>query len=283
MQDGLPSRTARGAAAHRAAHQVLEGGRIFTDPFAFTLLDADAGDIVTEAANDPSRRNMRLFIASRSRLAEDALSAAVLRGVHQAVFLGAGLDTFALRNPYVGLVVFEVDHPATQAWKRGRFKQAGLQFPGSLKFAPTDFETQNIADGLLAAGFQKNQPAIFVWLGVVMYLSRNAIFGTLDFVSDVPASEVVFDYLEPLDNYPSDRRASLSGFAARTAESGEPWISNFDPEELSRELRHRGFDEIEDLDFASVGDRFFNLPQGVSAGSGGHVIRARKIIGARKT
>ncbi len=121
-----------------------------------------------------------------------------------------------------------------------------------------------------------DHPANFIWLGVVYYLTRNAISATLDFVSDVRSSEVVFDYLEPLDNYPADRRASLSGFAIRAAQNGEPWISNFDPVGLSEELRDRGFDEIEDLDFTEIANQFFSLPGGVAAGRGAHVMRARR-------
>ena len=95
MQPGQPSRTAFGAAAHRAVHQVLERGRIFTDPLAMRILGADAEAAVRDAENDPSRRKLRLFIAARTRFAEDALTAAVARGVRQLVVLGAGLDTYA--------------------------------------------------------------------------------------------------------------------------------------------------------------------------------------------
>jgi methyltransferase (TIGR00027 family) len=106
-------------------------------------------------------------MAARSRFAEDCLSAAVARGVRQAVVLGAGLDTFSLRNPHarLGLHVFEVDHPATQAWKRERLVREGLAIPASLTFTPVDFEQQSLADGLCAAGFQSNRPAFFHWLG----------------------------------------------------------------------------------------------------------------------
>src|SRR5271157_2024662 len=121
MQPEEPSRTALGAAAHRAVHQVLERGRIFSDPLAVRILGADAETTLRDAENNPARRKLRLFIAVRTRFAEDALAAAVARGVRQLVVLGAGLDTFAYRNPFgEQLHVFEVDHPATQAWKRER-------------------------------------------------------------------------------------------------------------------------------------------------------------------
>ena len=147
MQDGLPSQTARGAAAYRAVHQTLDGGSIFRDPFALRILDDETRAGLDGIAADESLRPMRLLIAARSRFSEDMLSAAVTRGIRQVVVLGAGLDTFALRNPHagVGLRVFEVDYPATQAWKRERLKDAGIEIPASLIFAPVDFERQRFS------------------------------------------------------------------------------------------------------------------------------------------
>jgi hypothetical protein len=119
MQAGHPSRTALGAARHRAAHQVLERGFIFSDPFALPILGIGADAIVQDTQGDEFTRKLRLFIAIRSRLAEDALAMAVARGVRQLVILGAGLDTYAYRNPFGNtLRIFEVDYPATQVWKR---------------------------------------------------------------------------------------------------------------------------------------------------------------------
>ena len=113
-----PSLTARVAALLRAAHQLLEGGAIFADPLAVLICGEDAGAISRFVREHPYR--LRLFIVARSRFAEECLSHAVDRGVRQVVVLGAGLDTFGLRNPYAGkgLRVFEVDRPATQQWKR---------------------------------------------------------------------------------------------------------------------------------------------------------------------
>src|SRR5207237_10607749 len=129
----------------------------------------------------------------------------------QAVILGAGLDTFSLRNPHaaLGLRVFEVDHPATQAWKRERLLEANLPIPAMLSFAPVDFTHQNLSDELVAAGFQATQPAFFCWLGVVPYLRRDAISAILQFVASLPGAEVVFDYSEPLENYSPERRANV--------------------------------------------------------------------------
>ena len=279
MQAGEPSHMARGAAAYRAIHQTLESGVIFSDPFAARILDDETRASLEEIAADPSHRPMRLFIAARSRFSEDTLAACVARGVRQIVVLGAGLDTFSLRNPHVGrgVRVFEVDYPATQGWKRERLQQAGLAIPASLTFAPVDFERQSLADGLKAAGFQADRPAFFQWLGVVPYLTRDAVSATLDFIARVPESEVVFDYAEPFANYSTERRANVMAVAARAAALGEPWLSLFDPGELSEMLRHKGFGIVEDLGMAEITDRFYGaLKQGIVIGLGGHVVRARK-------
>jgi methyltransferase (TIGR00027 family) len=280
MQAGQPSHTARGAAAYRAIHQTLDGGVIFSDPFALKILDEATRGRLDEIAADPSLRPWRLFIAARSRFSEDTLAARVARGVRQVVVLGAGLDTFSLRNPHAGLGVrvFEVDYPATQDWKRERLQQAGLAVPSSLTFAPVDFERQSLADGLKRAGFQADRPAFFQWLGVVPYLTREAVAATLDFIAGVPESEVVFDYAEPFENYPAGRRANVMAVAASAASRGEPWLSLFDPAELSEMLRKKGFGIVEDLGLAELTDRFYGaLKQGIVIGAGPHVVRASRL------
>jgi methyltransferase (TIGR00027 family) len=185
LRAGEPSQTARGAAAYRAIHQTLDGGTIFRDPVPLRILDDATRATLDEIAANPSLRPSRLFIAARSRFSEDILAASVARGARQIVVLGAGLDTFSLRNPHEGEGVraYEVDYPATQGWKRERLKEAGLAIPASLIFAPVDFERQSLADGLAAAGFRADRPAFFQWLGVVPYLTRETISVTLDFIA----------------------------------------------------------------------------------------------------
>lgn len=277
MRAGEPSRTALGAAAYRAIHQTLEGGVIFRDPFAARILDDETRGGLDDMASDLSLRPMRLMIAARSRFSEETLAACVARGVRQVVVLGAGLDTFSLRNPHAGIRVFEVDYPATQAWKRERLEQAGLAVPDTLTFAPVDFERQSLADGLAAAGFRADRSAFFQWLGVVPYLTREAISQTLDFIAAVPESEVVFDYGEPFENYAEERRANVMAVAERAAARGEPWLSQFDPAEMSDLLRKAGFGVIEDLGMAALSERFYGaLKQHARIGPGAHVVRARR-------
>ena len=279
MQERQPSRTALGAAGYRAAHQTLDGGKIFPDPFALPILGPDGGAIVASLSADPGQQPARLFMAARSRFAEDCLADAASRGARQVAILGAGLDTFALRNPHaaLGLRVFEVDHPATQAWKRKRLSDAGLALPASLTFAAVDFESDDLGHGLRDAGFDPDHPAFFIWLGVVPYLGRAAIAATLRYIASVPESVVVFDYSEPLENYPPERRAEIVALGAYTAEIGEPWLSHFDPDEIAQELHGYGFGDIEDLGVTQMAVRYLGAPTGTpDGGPGGHVIRAAR-------
>jgi methyltransferase (TIGR00027 family) len=282
MQPGQPSYTAMRAAAHRAAHQVVDEGRVFADPLALPMLGETPEAVFGDQLQRPATRSMRFLIAARSRFAEESLAAAVGCGVRQYVLLGAGLDTFAHRNPFadVGLRVFEVDHPATQGWKRVRLAEAGLTAPPSLTFAPVDFERQTLAEGLAAAGFDASQSAVFAWLGVVIYLSREAVTQTLRFIGGLPAgSAVVFDYGVPRSAYPPARRDYHARRDARMAALGEPWVTRFDPAEIAAELTALGFDELEDLGPREIARRFLGVEQ--PDGPGPHLMRAaRRLTGS---
>jgi methyltransferase (TIGR00027 family) len=241
------------------------------------MLGEGADAIIAGLSEGPAQQRTRFFIATRSRFAEDCLGKAVSRGVRQAVVLGAGFDTFALRNPYseLGLRVFEVDHAATQAWKRRRLAEVGLGIPSSLTFAAVDFENDDLGRGLRDAGFAPDRPAFFMWLGVVPYLGRAAIAATLRYIASIPGAEVVFDYSEPLENYPPERRDEVAALAARTAEAGEPWLSHFDPDEIDRELRGLGFGNVEDRGVSELAMRYLGVPAGgPGRGPGPHMIRA---------
>jgi methyltransferase (TIGR00027 family) len=284
MQAGKPSRTAWAAASHRAAHQILEGGRIFTDPLAVKILGGDAEAIARDAAEDPSRpsrRAMRNFIAARTRFAEDALAAAVADGTSQLVVLGAGLDTFAYRNPYgVRLRVLEVDHPATQEWKRGLLDAAGIAAPETLTFAPVDFERQSLSEGLAAAGFESTRQTFFTWLGVVPYLTKEAVWATLGFIASVGGgAHVVFDYSDPPETLPPDLREYHEVRAARVREFGEEWLSYFEAEELQTKLMALGFLEVGDFGPVQIAERHFPERAALArsrGNRGGHVLRASK-------
>jgi methyltransferase (TIGR00027 family) len=279
MQFGEPSRTALGAARHRAAHQLLEFGRIFADPLALRILGEDSETIARDAEENPSGRMMRIFIAVRTRFAEDALAAAVERGVRQLVILGAGLDTYAYRGAMrQRLRVFEVDHPATQAWKRRRLTEAAIPLPACLTFAPIDFERETLAAGLDDAGFDPAQQTFFTWLGVVPYLTEEAVWSTLGFITGLPnGAHVVFDYSDPPHSLTPEMRALHEKRAARVAELGEPWVNYFEPDRLRSKLTGLGFRTVEDLGPPQIAARY-SPNRAVSVPErGGHILRAATI------
>ncbi len=265
MRRGEPSRTAYSAARYRAAHQILEQGSIFADDLAVRILGQPEADLLADAP----RRAMRLFIAARTRFAEDALAAAVRRGVRHLVVLGAGLDTFAYRNPHPQLRVTEVDHPDTQEWKRERLAEAGIAVPETLRYAGVDFEKESLRLDL-------DGPAFFLWLGVVPYLTGEGFAETLAFVSGAEGNEVAFDYAQSPERMAPERRAALEARADRVARLGEPWLTYFEPEEIAADLRARGFTEIEDLGPAALAARYFGRPDVPPETPGGHVLHARR-------
>jgi methyltransferase (TIGR00027 family) len=180
--------------------------------------------------------------------------------VRQYVVLGAGLDTFAYRNPYrsVGLRVFEVDHPSTQGWKRDCLTLTGIELPNELTFAPVDFEHDTLAEGLESAGFDLAAPACFSWLGVTVYLTEAAVFDTLRFVAGLAeGSSVVFDYRVPQEQLNPVERIINEQIMERIAAMGEPWIAAFDPRQLQRKMLEIGFVRAEGLGPEELNRRYF--------------------------
>jgi methyltransferase (TIGR00027 family) len=258
----------------------MDQGRIFTDPLALRILGVDADTVVRYQEENPSRRGFRIFIAARTRFAEDALAAAVVRGVRQLVVLGAGLDTYAYRGACRDrLRIFEVDHPATQAWKRQRLAQAAIPLPPELTFAPIDFELETLAAGLETAGFNPAEQTFFTWLGVVPYLTEDAVWSTLGFIAKLPGrAHVVFDYSDPPDSLPPEARASHELSAARVAGISEAWLTYFEPDALHAKLKDLGFTETEDLGPPQIAARFFPNRATSLPHRGGHILRATTLL-----
>jgi methyltransferase (TIGR00027 family) len=257
MESGRASKTALRVAIRRAAHQLMDQPLILDDPIAVRLVGPGfARDMVR--AMHPVGRDFRAFMAVRSRYVEDQLTAAVAQGVAQYVVLGAGLDTFAYRNPFASLRVFEVDFPATQAWKRALLKEAGIAAPVKLTFVPLDFEHRALAAGLVDAGFDAGAPAFFGWLGVTPYLTLEAFRATLDAIAQLPAGTGVgFDYaLAPQTLSPLGRTA-FDALANRVAAAGEPFRLFFTPSKLETELRQAGFQRIEQRDSDQLNEMYF--------------------------
>jgi methyltransferase (TIGR00027 family) len=278
-----PSRTAWRVAVRRAAHQLLDNPRVLDDPLALRILGPDTAAAL---AADPGRFEtgvlapfLRGFFAVRSRFVEDRLAAARLAGIGQYVILGAGLDTFGYRVPALDtpLRVWEVDHPATQAWKREQLAEAEIAVPESLTFVPVDFERQALPDALATAGFDAKAGAVFSWLGVTPYLTRPAVFTTLKYLALATKTRggVAFDYgLDP-KLLTAGQRLVFESMAARVKAAGEPWVSFFDPVELVQKLLWLGFRVAEDVTPDALNARYLaNRSDGLKVGGLAHIMWA---------
>jgi methyltransferase (TIGR00027 family) len=279
MNEGRPSRTAQRVAVRRAAHQLLDRPLVFEDPFALKIIGPDAAAATQAKADGRVSGSFRAFMAVRSRYSEDELANAFARGVRQYVVLGAGLDTFAWRNSWPELRVFEVDFPATQHWKRQRLANVGMDVPSSLTFAPVDFETQTLADGLRAAGFRTDQPAYFSWLGVTMYLTSEAFESTVGFIGALPVgSGVTFDYAVERSELGLFERLALDHLGRKVAAVGEPFQLFFRTAELTATMRRLGFTDLEDVGSDDLNARYLaGRADGLKLRGGiGRLMRARR-------
>jgi methyltransferase (TIGR00027 family) len=263
MEEARPSHTALRVAMRRAAHQLADHPKVLDDPIALKILGPRAIQRLEGGegmGRDRLARALRAFMAARSRYAEDELARAIGRGTAQYVVLGAGLDTFAYRNPHAetALRVFEVDYPATQEWKRRQLAAAEIAIPASVTFAPIDFERRTLADGLRDAGFDRGKAAFFSWLGVSMYLTEEAIDATLRFVASLPrGGGIVFDYMVPRESLGLIERMALDALSRRVESAGEPFRTSFEPKALAEQLRQTGFRSVEDLGTDEINARYF--------------------------
>jgi methyltransferase (TIGR00027 family) len=258
METGRASRTALGVAIRRAAHQLIDKPPVLDDPIAMRLV-GEGYPRLMERAMHPVGRDFRGFMAARSRYAEDQLGDAVANGVRQYVVLGAGLDTFAYRNPFPALRVFEVDFPATQVWKRSMLEKAAIALPSNLVFVALDFEHQTLAEGLVKGGLEMHKPAYFSWLGVVPYLTLDAFRATLSVVAQMPAgSAMSFDYAVAPETLSPIGRIAFDRLSERVAAAGEPFRLFFGPEDLEAEIRRAGFQRIEQVDSTRLNELYFN-------------------------
>lgn len=284
MDEGRPSSTAEGAAIMRALHQKLDGEpKILDDPISPLLVDEQSEayrarlDFLA-CIPEATRLRFRSIFPMRSRFAEDCLAEAFRAGVRQYVLLGAGLDTFAYRQPSwaIALQIFEVDHPATQHWKRERLTAAGVQIPDNVTFVPVDFEKVALPTALSHAGFDSGVATFFSMLAVSQYLNPVALDETWGFVLRMPArSEIVFSFTPQDAVLPPDELELVRVLVARFAAMGEPWLSRFLPEQLVGKLTAMGFSRVFHLTPAIANARYFrNRSDGLSAPFGEQLIRA---------
>jgi methyltransferase (TIGR00027 family) len=255
-------------ALRRAAHQLCDSPVVFQDPIAVPILGPAYAAELSRTPTRPDRpfsTGLRAFIVARSRYAEDNLAHAVSLGVTQYVLLGAGLDTFAYRNPWPQLQVFEVDHPATQQWKRELLDSAAIPVPANLIYAPVDFEAQSLSAQLYDAGFDPDLPAFFAWLGVVPYLTLPAFRATVAFIANHAAPSksgqesfrtgLTLDYGQPRSALPFFEQLAHDSLAARVRQAGEPFQLFFTPQEIAAEFS--AFTQIEEIGGDEINARYF--------------------------
>ena len=240
-----------GMAIHRAAHQVFDDPPVFVDPFAERLLSAGMRAALEKRPHYRRRRlspsiYVRSMLAARSRVAEDALALAIQRGVRQYVVLGAGFDTFALRNTTPDLRVFEVDYPSTQEFKRKLLEDAGIAVPPTLRFVPMDFEKQKLRAELVRASLDPDRPTFFSWLGVVMYLRREDILSTLRSAATLAGDTggIAFDFIGKPPRWNVFLRAFMRYRSWRVARVGEPFRTFLTADDARALMSEAGFKNI---------------------------------------
>jgi methyltransferase (TIGR00027 family) len=245
MTDEQPSFTAFTAAAARAAHLIVDGDPVI---FADTLAGVMLGERVEEFIGyhlvhgaHPVLSTARAQVTCRSRYTEDSLSLGIRHGISQYVILGAGLDSFAYRCGAVR--VFEIDHPATQEWKR-----RVLPVPENAVLVPVDFSVDSLGDSLRRAGFDFAAAAFVSWLGVTMYLDAGAIEQTLSVIGGfAPGTEIVVDYMLPAGLRDAVGADYAEQVGQVSAERGEPWLSFFAPDDMAALLGRHGFGAVRDV------------------------------------
>ena len=267
MRATKTSKTADAVTALRAAHHLYDSSLIFDDPYALGLTSAGWRVIVGNRALYRLTANRLLGVLRptygqvlvRARYSEDRLEQAMAAGIGQYVNIGAGLDSFALRRTDLAdrLRVFELDHPASQRVKRRRLARLGEPIPANLEFAAVDFEKETVAQALARGSFDRDVPAFFAWLGTVVYLTRDAVFATLESIAShaAPGSEIVFNYSN-LAEFKGHQLAATTEMRRLAARRGEPLITYFEPEDLIGEVAARGYELIENAGAEALRKRY---------------------------
>ena len=260
MQEQTASRTALVTAMMRSLHTRADPLPLIDDPWGERLVPEVAKQAMRDGMPplDGSSLDARLRaypaysnVITRSRFSEDALAAAIARGVRQAVLIGAGFDSYILRRPPAAadVAVFEIDHPATQGLKRQCMAARGIALPEAVHFLAADLARQGLEEVLARSTFRRDEPAFFSWLGVTMYLAREANLATLGAIARASASgsELVFSYVDQAVFGSGPDAAGFQAMQRSVASIGEPFLSGFDPATLAAELGALGLEMLEDL------------------------------------
>jgi len=256
-----PDNTAVRTALWRALHLDADPPpHVFEDEVGLQLVAPD-DEWRSRPDMSPFTRPFRASILARARFVEDRVVEEAGRGVGQYVILGAGLDTFAQRRPEVAsrMVVFEIDQPNPQEWKRQRLVELGFGIPSFLRLVPVDFEAGDAWwDRLATAGFDAQRPAVVASTGVSMYLTKDAITKTLRQVAALaPGSTLVMSFMLPIELLDPAIRPGVERAAEGARASGTPFISFFTPAEMLAMARDAGFERVEHVSADALAHRYF--------------------------
>lgn len=250
------SRTALATSLMRAAHTRLDPHPLIEDAWGDRLVPESVRAVIVDESLLQSRAYPNVI--TRTRYAEDALRRSLEQGVAQYVLIGAGFDSFVLRRPAfsAGLQIFEIDFPATQELKLERIAQCGISLPDSVHFIAADLAQESVAAALTRSPYRPDRLTFFSWLGVTMYLTREANLATLESVASCapPGSELAFTYFD--ERLFQARSAAFQELEKRVAAVGEPFLSGFNPAALRAELAGCGLELIEDLNGVEVAARY---------------------------
>jgi methyltransferase (TIGR00027 family) len=256
-----PDNTAVRTALWRALHvEVDSPPHVFEDEVGLSLAAPDDG-WRNRRNMSPFTRPFRASIVARARFVEDLVAEQAARGVGQYVILGAGLDTFAQRRPELAsrLLVFEIDQPGPQQWKRQRLVNLGLGIPSFLRLVPVDFEAGDTWwERLAASGFDSARSAVVASTGVSMYLTKDTIAATLRRVAALPpGSTLTMSFMFPIELVDPEVRPGVERAAEGARASGTPFISFFTPTAILALARDAGFKEVQHVSAAMLDQRYF--------------------------
>ena len=256
-----PDNTAIRVALWRALHLLVDSTpHVFEDDVGLKLA-APEGGWQSRPDMSPFTRPFRASILARARFVEDLVAERVADGVGQYVILGAGLDTFAQRRAELAsrLLVFEIDPPGPQTWKRQRLVELGFGVPPFLRLVPVDFEAGDAWwERLSASGFDAAKPAIVASTGVSMYLTKDAIVATLRQVAALaPGSTFVMSFMLPIELADPEVRPGIERAAVGARAAGTPFISFFTPTDILSLAREAGFKDAQHVSAATLAERYF--------------------------
>lgn len=261
-QKTIPDHTAVRVALWRALHVLVDNPpHIFNDRVGLNLIGADESWQQRGDMNPQWTRGYRASIVARARFIEDLLSVKIQNGLQQYVIMGAGLDSFVQREPELAsrIIIFEIDEPATQAWKRQRLSELDYSTPDYLKFVPVDFESgESWLEKLAKSAFDFKKPALVSSTGVAMYLSREANLNSLKKIASlVPGSTLAMTFMLKPELVNTEERSQYEMVMERAASAGTPFLSLFRPEEAIDLVKEAGFKEVKHVSRDDIIQKYF--------------------------